>query len=146
MLTAPRLRTLHVVSRSGVHLSPFLFEDVGSPLNGDAKVRQRQLVSEVLGPFVTQFALNLAREGATPIQRGFDRGLLNRVRQWLQFRPSKPDPYCRCGPIWPLLHWFSRAFASICCRLFSTSSRDPACKWHFAAQAHRQISAELRTS
>ncbi len=60
-------------------LTPFLFEDVGSPLNGGAKVCQRQLVNEVLGPFVSQFALNLAHEGATPIQRGFDRGLLDRV-------------------------------------------------------------------
>jgi hypothetical protein len=60
-------------------LSPFLFEDVGSPLNGGAKVCQRQLVNEVLGPFVTQFALNLAHKGATPIQRGFDGGLLGRV-------------------------------------------------------------------
>jgi hypothetical protein len=58
---------------------PSLFEDVRSLLNGGAKVCQRQLVNEVLGPFVTQFALNLAHEGATPIQRGFHRGLLNRV-------------------------------------------------------------------
>jgi hypothetical protein len=79
-LTASRLRTLHGGTRSGVdRVTPFLFEDVGSPLNGGAKVCQRQLVNEVLGPFVTQFALNLAHEGATPIQRSFDRGLLDRV-------------------------------------------------------------------
>jgi hypothetical protein len=48
-------------------------------VNRGAKVCQRQLVNEVLGPLVTQFALNLAREDATPIQRGFHGGLLNRV-------------------------------------------------------------------
>jgi hypothetical protein len=80
-LTAPRLRTLlHAGSRSGADRpTPFLFEDIGSALNGGAKVCQRQLVNEVLGPFVTQFALNLAHEGATPIQRSFDCGLLGRV-------------------------------------------------------------------
>jgi hypothetical protein len=60
-------------------LTPFLFEDVGSTLKGGAKVCQRYLVNEVRGLRLTEFALNLAREGATPIQRGFDRGLLNRV-------------------------------------------------------------------
>jgi hypothetical protein len=59
--------------------SAFLSEDIGSALKGGAKVCQRQLVSEVLGPLVTQFALNLAREDATPLQRGFHGGLLNRV-------------------------------------------------------------------
>jgi hypothetical protein len=78
-LTAPRLRTLHGGSRSRMDwLSRFLFEDVGSPLNGGAKVCQQQLVNEVLGP-VTQFALNLAREGATPIQRGLQSGFLSRI-------------------------------------------------------------------
>jgi hypothetical protein len=79
-LMAPRPRTLRRGSGSGAdRLAPFLFEDVGSPLNGGAKVCQRQLVNEVLGPFVTQCAPNSAHEGATPIQRGFQRGLLNRV-------------------------------------------------------------------
>jgi len=57
-------------------LSSFLSEDIGSALKGGAKVCQRQLVNEVLGPLVTQFALNLVREDATPVQRGFHGGLL----------------------------------------------------------------------
>jgi len=43
------------------------------------KVCKQNFVNEVLGPLVTEFALNLAREDATPIQRGFHGGLLNRV-------------------------------------------------------------------
>ena len=60
-------------------LSSFLSEDIGSTYKGGVKVCQRKLVNEVFGPLVTQFALNLAREDATPIQRGFHGGLLNRV-------------------------------------------------------------------
>ena len=48
-------------------------------LKGDVKVCQRQLVNELLGSLVKEFALNLAREGATSIQRGFRGGLLGRV-------------------------------------------------------------------
>src|SRR5712691_6656127 len=59
--------------------SVLLSEDIGSVLKGGAKVCQRQLVSEVLGPLVREFARNLGREGATPIQRGFDASLLGRV-------------------------------------------------------------------
>jgi hypothetical protein len=66
-LTAPRLRTLHRA------------EDIGSALKGGAKVCQRQLVNEVLGLLVMEFALNFGRKDATPIQRGFHGGLLNRV-------------------------------------------------------------------
>jgi hypothetical protein len=79
-LTAPRLRTLHRGSRFVLDRpSGFLSEDIGSALKGGAKVCQRQPVNEVLGPLVTQFALNLAREDATLLQRGFHGGLLNRV-------------------------------------------------------------------
>jgi len=49
-----------------------LSEDIGSVLKGVVKVRQRQLVNEVLGPFVTEFVRNFGREGATPIQRAFN--------------------------------------------------------------------------
>jgi hypothetical protein len=74
-----RLRTLHrsrcVLDRP----SAFLSEDIGSLLKGGAKVCQRQLVNEVLGPPVTDFALNLGREAATPIQGAFNASLLGRV-------------------------------------------------------------------
>jgi hypothetical protein len=49
------------------NLSPC--EDIGSVLEGGVKVCQRQLVNEVLVP---EFAHNLGRKGATPIQRGFN--------------------------------------------------------------------------
>jgi hypothetical protein len=74
-LTAPRLRTRH----SGSRLSAFLFEDIGSALKGGVKVCQRQLVNELLGSLVKEFALNLAREGATSIQRALQGGLLVRI-------------------------------------------------------------------
>jgi hypothetical protein len=54
-----------------------LSEDSGSALKGGVKVGQRQLVNEVLGPLVTEPALNLGRETETPVQRGFHRGLLD---------------------------------------------------------------------
>jgi hypothetical protein len=54
---------------------PFLSEEIGSLLKGGAKVCQQKLVNEVLAPLVTEFALNLGREGATPIQRAFDGSL-----------------------------------------------------------------------
>jgi hypothetical protein len=41
-------------------------------LEGGVKVCQRQLVNEVLVPLVKEFAHNLGRKGATPIQRGFN--------------------------------------------------------------------------
>jgi hypothetical protein len=66
-LTAPRLRALHRA------------KDIGSALKGAVNAFQRQLVNEVLGPLVTEFALNLGREGATPIQPGFNAGLLGRI-------------------------------------------------------------------
>jgi hypothetical protein len=46
------------------------------PLKGGAKVCQRQLVNEVLGFHLTEFAVNLARERATLLQRAFHGGLL----------------------------------------------------------------------
>jgi hypothetical protein len=69
----PRLRTL-------LRRSAFLSEDIGSVLKGGAKVCQRQLVNEVLGPLVTEFVRNLGREGATPIQGGFNASLLGSVQ------------------------------------------------------------------
>ena len=74
--------------------SAFLSEDIGSLLKGGAKVCQQQLV-EVLAPLVTEFALNLGREGATPIQRAFDGSLLDRVQAVeLRIRSSpSPDSY-----------------------------------------------------
>ncbi len=70
-LAAPRLRALHRGSRCVVNrLSTFLSEDIGSALKRGVKVCQRKFVNEVFGRLITQFALNLAREYATPIQRG----------------------------------------------------------------------------
>jgi hypothetical protein len=79
-LATPRLRTLHRGSRGVVNrLSTFLSEDIGSALKRGVKVCQRKFVNEVFGRLATQFALNLAREHATPIQRGFHGGLLARI-------------------------------------------------------------------
>jgi hypothetical protein len=79
-LAAPRLRALHRGSRCVVNrLSDFSVEDIGSALKRGVKVCQRKFVNEVFGRLVTQFALNLAREYATPIQRGFHGGLLARI-------------------------------------------------------------------
>jgi hypothetical protein len=59
------------------NLPSFLFkDDVCSVLKGG--VKDRQLVNEVLGSFA-KFALNLCRKSATPIQRGFHSGLLERI-------------------------------------------------------------------
>jgi len=57
-------------------LSTYLSEDIGSPLKGGVKLCQRRFVDEVFGRLVMQFALNLARQHATPIQRGSHGGLL----------------------------------------------------------------------
>jgi len=79
-VSALGLRTLHHGRTCGLGRPPaFLSEDIGSLLKGGAKVCQQQLV-EVLAPLVTEFALNLGREGATPIQRAFDGSLLDRVQ------------------------------------------------------------------
>jgi len=57
----------------------FLSEDIGRVLKGGVKLCQLQLVNEMLGPLVTEFAHNLGREAATPIQRGFNASPLGRV-------------------------------------------------------------------
>jgi hypothetical protein len=59
-------------------LSAFLSEDIGSALKGDAKLCQRNLINE-LPPLVTESALNLVREDATPLQCGFQCGPLSRI-------------------------------------------------------------------
>ena len=73
-------RLLHTaVVGAGVlsNLPSFLFkDDVFSVLKGG--VKERQLVNEVLGS-LAKFALNLGREGVTPIQRSFHSGLLERI-------------------------------------------------------------------
>jgi hypothetical protein len=67
-LTLPRPQTLLPGSRCIIDwLSAFLSEDIGSLLKRDEEVCQRQLVNEVLGPLVTEFARNLGREATTPI-------------------------------------------------------------------------------
>ncbi len=67
-LTVPRPRTLLHGSRCILdRLSAFLSENIDSVLKGGAKVCQRQLVNEMLGPLVTEFARNLGREAATRI-------------------------------------------------------------------------------
>ena len=79
-LTVPRPRTLLHGSRCILdRLSAFLSENIDSVLKRGAKVCQRQLVN-VVGPLVTEFTRNLGREGATPIQRGFNASLLGRVQ------------------------------------------------------------------
>ena len=71
-LTAPRLRTLLHGSRWVLDRPPaLLFEDIGSVLKRGAKVCQRKLVNEPLMSPVMEFVVNLGREGATPIKRGF---------------------------------------------------------------------------
>jgi len=52
----------------------FFLEDIDSVLKRNAKVDQQCFVKQMPGPFLTEFALNLAREGATSIQRGFRPG------------------------------------------------------------------------
>jgi hypothetical protein len=85
-LTAPRLRILHRGSR----LSASLSEGIGSALKGGAKVCQHQ--HEVLRLLVMEFALNFGRKGATPIQRGFQSGLLSRIQAVKLIRHSTlPD-------------------------------------------------------
>jgi len=79
-LTVPRLRTLPHGSRSILgRLSSFLSEDIDSVLKRSAKICQQCFVKQLLGPFLTEFALNLTREGATSIQRGFHGGLLPHI-------------------------------------------------------------------
>jgi hypothetical protein len=79
-LTVPRLQILHHGSRYVLDRLSALSEDIGSALKGGVKICQRQqLVNEVLALRVTKFALNLGREAATPIQRGFHASLLGRV-------------------------------------------------------------------
>src|SRR6266403_4535798 len=58
----------------------FLFlEDINSVLKRSAKVGQQRFVKQMLGPFLTEFALNLTREGTTPIQGGFHGALLPHI-------------------------------------------------------------------
>jgi hypothetical protein len=57
-----------------------LSEDIGSALKGGVKVCQRQLVNEALVSLVTEYALNLGREAATPIQGAFNASFLGRVQ------------------------------------------------------------------
>src|SRR4029077_14577204 len=91
LLTVPRLRTLHHGSRCVLDRpSAFLSEDVGSVLKGGVKVCQRQLVNEVLGPLVTEFARNLGREAATPIEGAFNASLLGRVQAIKLIRHKSP--------------------------------------------------------
>jgi hypothetical protein len=79
-IVLPHLRTLHHGSSCVLdRLSALLSEGIGSALKGGVKVCQRQLVNEVLVRFITEFAHNLGREAATPIQRGFNARLLGRV-------------------------------------------------------------------
>jgi hypothetical protein len=63
-------------SSSLAGLSPFLFEEFGSALKGYVKVCQQSPLTGLL--LVTKHDLNLVREGAAPIQRCFDSGLLGR--------------------------------------------------------------------
>src|SRR6266508_5587335 len=77
----PRPQTLDGGSRRVLdRLSAFLSENIGSALKGGVKVCQRQLVNEVLGLPVTEFALNFGRKDATPLQRAFQCGPLSHIQ------------------------------------------------------------------
>jgi hypothetical protein len=71
---------------SGCVLSAFLSEDIGSVLKGGVKVCQRQLVNEVLVSLVAEFALNLGREAATPIQGALNASFLGCVQAFKLMR------------------------------------------------------------
>jgi hypothetical protein len=86
-LTAPLLQALRC----------FLFEDPGSVLKGGVKVCKRPLVNEVRAT-VTEFVPNFGREGATPIQRGFNAGLLGRVQAIKLIRHIMRAPTSRGTP------------------------------------------------
>jgi hypothetical protein len=49
-------------------------------LKGGVKVCQRQLINEALVSLVAEFAFNLGREAATPIQGAFNASFLGRVQ------------------------------------------------------------------
>jgi hypothetical protein len=56
------------------------FDNTPTPHNsGASKADSDNLSTKCSGPLVTEFALNLGREGATPIQPGFNAGLLGRI-------------------------------------------------------------------
>ena len=68
-LTAPRLRTLPHGSRCILdRLSSFLSQDIDSVLKRSAKICQQCFIKQMPGPFVTEFALNLACKAATLMQ------------------------------------------------------------------------------
>jgi hypothetical protein len=54
-------------------------EDTDSVLKRSAKICQRCFVKQMLGPFVTEFALDLAGQHATPVQRGCHSRFLDRI-------------------------------------------------------------------
>src|SRR5258707_4957195 len=85
-LTAPDLRALHRA------------EDISSALKGGVNVCQRQLVNEVLGPLVAEFVRNFGREGATPIQRGSNAGVLGRVQAVKLIRHNALRLQTSCAP------------------------------------------------
>ena len=66
----------------------FLSDDIGSMLKGGVEVWQRQLVNEGPCLLLRSSALNLGREVATPIQRGFNASPLGRVQALKLMRPS----------------------------------------------------------
>ena len=66
-------------------------EDIGSALKAGVNVCQRQPVNEVFGPLVTKFVRNFGREGATPIQRGSNASLLDRVQAVELIRHNAPS-------------------------------------------------------
>jgi hypothetical protein len=76
---APRPQSLDRGSRRVLdRLSAFLSEDIGGALKGGVKVCQGTLVNE-LPLLVTEYAPNLVRENATPLQRAFQCGPLSRI-------------------------------------------------------------------
>jgi hypothetical protein len=76
----PRLRTLLHGRRFILDwLSAFPSKDIDSVRKRSAKICQQHLINEILRFFALEFALNLIRENATPIQRGFHSRFLNRI-------------------------------------------------------------------
>jgi hypothetical protein len=78
-------------------LSAFLSEDIGGALNGGVKVCQRNPINEVRA-LVTEYALNLVREDATPLQCGFQSSPLSLIQAAKLIRHGTPPDIAERPP------------------------------------------------